>query len=290
MNGNAMNKLQGQWMTEGDSGLAMSIEVSNHLYSHKSKFQQIDVYDTPYCGRLLTLDGVIQLTEFDEYAYHEMMTHIPLYSHPEPRRVLVIGGGDGGVLREVTRHKAVETIDICEIDRDVIDASIKFLPFTACGFDDPRVTINIADGNEFVKTRKGYYDVIIVDSTDPAGPGEPLFNAAFYHNMQQALRIDGIITSQAESVFLHPKIVIRLLGITRTLFAVSGYALMHVPTYPGGNIGACVGSMKWDVRNPSRSPDAETTSKLKYYSTSIHQAAFVLPEFAERLIAGIKTV
>jgi spermidine synthase len=138
---------------------------------------------------------------------------------------------------------------------------------------------------EFVKTRTNYYDVIIVDSTDPAGPGEPLFNADFYQGMRQAMRHDGIITSQSESVFLHPKIVTRLLGITKKLFAVSGYALIHVPTYPGGNIGACVGSLKWDIRQPARHPDSKTAKVLKYYSAAVHQAAFVLPEFTERLIA-----
>ena len=282
-----MIDLKGSWVTEGDSGFAVSIETEKHLFSKKSAFQQIDVYDTPFCGRMLVLDGVVQLTEFDEYVYQEMLTHIPMFSHSDPRRVLVIGGGDGGVLREIARHKCVEEIDICEIDEEVINASRTFIPSTGCGFDDPRVTIHIADGSVFVKSRRDFYDVIIVDSTDPAGPGEPLFNKEFYQGMKTALRDGGIIASQSESVFLHPKIVTRLLGITKTLFPVYGYAIMIVPTYPAGNIGACIGSSVNDIRNPAREPDAAMQAVLKYYTPDIHRAAFKLPKFAENLIAAL---
>lgn len=282
-----MIDLKGNWVTEGNSGFAVSIEVGEHLFSKKSAFQQIDVYDTPFCGRLLVLDGVVQLTEFDEFAYQEMLTHIPMFSHPAPRRALVIGGGDGGVLREIARHQCVEEIDICEIDEEVINASRKFIPSTACGFDDPRVKIHIADGSLFVKERRNLYDVIIVDSTDPIGPGESLFNEKFYHCMKAALHEDGIITSQSESVFLHPKIVSRLVSVTKKLFPVYGYFLIMVPTYPSGNIGACIGSSVYDIRNPAREPDAAMRPALKYYTTDVHQAAFKLPGFAEKLIAGL---
>ena len=282
-----MIDLKGNWVTEGDCGLAVSIETGEHLFSKRSAFQQIDIYDTPFCGRLLTLDGVVQLTEFDEYVYQEMLSHIPLFSHPDPRRVLVIGGGDGGVLREAARHQCVEHIDICEIDEEVINATRRFIPSTGCGFDDPRVTINIVDGSIFVKSRRDFYDVIIVDSTDHAGPVEPLFNKEFYHGMKSALHEGGIIASQSESVFLHPKIVSRLLGITKSLFPVYGYAIMIVPTYPGGNIGACIGSAGSDIRNPVRTPDAAMQAALKYYTPDIHRAAFKLPKFAENLIAAL---
>jgi spermidine synthase len=282
-----MIDLKGSWVTEGDSGFAVSIETEKHLFSRKSAFQQIDIYDTPFCGRMLVLDGVVQLTEFDEYVYQEMLTHIPMFSHSDPQRVLVIGGGDGGVLREIARHQCVEKIDICEIDEEVINAARRFIPSTGCGFDDPRVTIHIADGSVFVKSRCNFYDVIIVDSTDPAGPGEPLFNKEFYQSMKNALREGGIIASQSESVFLHPKIVTRLLGITKTLFPVYGYAIMIVPTYPAGNIGACIGSDGNDIRNPVREPDAAMQTALKYYTPDIHRAAFKLPKFAENLIAAL---
>ncbi|MHB9139511.1 MAG: polyamine aminopropyltransferase [Victivallaceae bacterium] len=282
-----MIDLKGNWVTEGDSGFAVSIETKKHLFSRKSAFQQIDIYDTPFCGRMLVLDGVVQLTEFDEYVYQEMLTHIPMFSHSDPRRVLVIGGGDGGVLREVARHQCVEKIDICEIDEEVINAARRFIPSTGCGFDDPRVTIHIADGSVFVKSRRDFYDVIIVDSTDPAGPGEPLFNQEFYQGMKNALREGGIIASQSESVFLHPKIVSRLLSITKKLFPVYGYAIMIVPTYPAGNIGACIGSSGNDIRNPVREPDAAMQAVLKCYTPDIHRAAFKLPKFAENLIAAL---
>lgn len=282
-----MIDLNGNWVTEGNSGFAVSIEIKEHLFSQKSKFQQIDIYETPFCGKLLVLDGVVQLTEFDEFAYQEMLTHIPMFSHAAPKRVLVIGGGDGGVLREIGRHRDVEEIDICEIDEEVINAVRRFIPSTACGFDDPRVKIHIADGSIFVKTRQRYYDIIIVDSTDPAGPGEALFNEFFYRGMHAALREGGIIASQAESVFLHPKIVSRLISITKKLFPVYGYAMMMVPTYPGGNIGTCVGSSGYDIRIPVRVPDADMQSMLKYYTPEVHRAAFKLPAFAGRLLAGL---
>ncbi len=282
-----MIDLKGNWVTEGNSGFAVSIEVGEHLFHQTSHFQQIDIYDTPFCGRLLVLDGVVQLTEFDESGYQEMLTHIPLFSHPAPRRVLVIGGGDGGVLREIARHQCVEQIDICEIDQAVINAARRFIPSTACGFDDPRVNIHIADGSVFVKERRDFYDVIIVDSTDPLGPGESLFNEKFYYGMKAALRDGGIITSQSESVFLHPKIVSRLVSITKKLFPVYGYFLIMVPTYPSGNIGACIGSSSSDIRNPAREPDAAMQATLKYYTTGVHRAAFNLPHFAEKLLAEL---
>ncbi len=282
-----MIDLKGNWVTEGNSGFAVSIEVGEHLFSQKSAFQQIDIYDTPFCGRLLVLDGVVQLTEFDEFAYQEMLTHTPMFSHPAPRRALVIGGGDGGVLREIARHQCVEEIDICEIDEEVINAARQFIPSTACGFDDPRVKIHIADGSVFVKEHHDFYDVIIVDSTDPAGPGESLFNEKFYYGMKTALRKDGIITSQSESVFLHPKIVSRLVSVTKKLFPVYGYFLIMVPTYPSGNIGACIGSAIHDIRHPARKPDAVMQAALKYYTADVHRAAFKLPGFAEKLIAGL---
>jgi spermidine synthase len=282
-----MIDLKDHWVTEGNSGFAVSIEVGEHLFSKKSAFQQIDVYDTPFCGRLLALDGAIQLAEFDEFAYHEMLTHVPMFSHPAPRRALVIGGGDGGALREIARHQCAEEIDICEIDEEVINASRRFIPSAACGFDDPRVKIHIADGSVFVKERRNFYDVIIVDSTDPAGPGEALFNEKFYHAMRAALREGGIIASQAESVFLHPEIVSRLVSITKSLFQFYGYFLIMVPTYPGGNIGACIGSSIYDIRNPAREPDAAMQTALRYYAADVHRAAFKLPVFAEKLIAGL---
>jgi spermidine synthase len=268
-------------------GMALSIEVEAVLYRKRSEFQLIEIFQTKTSGRMLVLDGIIQLTEADEFAYHEMMTHIPMYAHPHPEYVLVIGGGDGGVLRELARHDTVKSIDYCEIDEAVIQAAKEFLPFTACGFDDPRIHVTIEDGGKFIKDRQSRYDVIIVDSSDPIGPGEALFEKPFYQDLKRALKQNGIIATQGESFFLHKEYVIRLAKITKSLFPVHAYAYILVPTYPGGNIGVCLGSLGQDVKMPSRSVSTTVQNQLKYYSPEIHKAAFTLPYFAENLFAAV---
>ncbi|OGV38986.1 MAG: spermidine synthase [Lentisphaerae bacterium GWF2_45_14] len=281
-----MGKLINGWFSETSPlwpGWALSLEIEETLYSRKSKYQEIDVYRTKSCGTMLVLDGVIQATEFDESGYQEMLTHIPIFAHSNPERVLVIGGGDGGILREAAKHSSVKEIDICEIDEDVINVSKKFLPSMACGFSDPRVSVHIMDGSEFIKNRQQYYDVIIVDSSDPVGPAETLFKHSFYEGMKTALRPGGMIATQAESIFFHKDIVKSLINIAKTLFPVYGYAVTLVPTYPGGNIGICIGSLGNDVKTPSRQPDKTMKEKLKYYSPEIHRAAFVLPAFGKDL-------
>jgi spermidine synthase len=275
------------WFTERGGGIGVTVEVTDHIFSRKSPFQQIDIYQTSHLGKMLVLDGHIQFTEFDEFAYQEMMTHVPMFAHPDPRNVLVIGGGDGGVLREIAKHDCVEHIDICEIDGEVIDAARKYVPSLAIGYEDPRVSIHVADGSEFVKGHQGFYDVIIVDSTDPVGPGESLFNEQFYRGMRSALRENGIIASQSESLFLHPAIISRLTNITKKLFDKCGYATIMVPTYPAGQIGVCVGSLGPDIKKPIRQPDAAMQAKLKYYTVEHHQGAFMLPYFGELLLANI---
>ncbi len=265
-------------------GVALSLEIKETLYSGKSKFQQIDLYQTRHHGKMLVLDGIIQLTEFDEFTYQEMMAHLPLFSHPEPKNILVIGGGDGGVLREINRHTQVEKIDFCEIDEAVIAVSKKFLPGLACGFDDPRVTVHIGEGNGFVKNKTNAYDVIIVDSSDPIGPGEALFQKSFYKGLKNALKPCGIIATQGESIFMHQEWVVTLARITRGLFPIQAYANICVPTYPGGSIGICMGSLGPELLTPARIISQPLQDQLKYYTTQIHKAAFVLPHFAQKLM------
>ncbi len=279
-----MTKIMNGWFSEVCEmwpGTALSIKIKEHLVSKQSKFQKIDLYETEAWGKMLVLDEIIQLTEKDEFSYQEMMAHIPLFSHPNPENVLVIGGGDGGILREIARHDCVKNIDICEIDEEVINFAKEYLPFTAVGFDDPRVTVNIADGSEFIKTRQHYYDVIIVDSSDPIGPGEALFTKEFFSTMKTALKDDGIISNQAESFYMHPDVVKNIMTIFSQLFPIYSYAYILIPTYPGGNIGTGLGSFKYDVKNPCRKPSEELAQQLKYYTTDVHKAAFVLPKFGE---------
>ncbi|PIE63500.1 MAG: spermidine synthase [Desulfobacter postgatei] len=267
-------------------GIAVSLKVDELLYSKKSRFQQIDLYQTRSHGRMLVLDGIIQLTERDEFSYQEMMAHLPLFSHPNPENVLVIGGGDGGVLREINRHDHVRFIDFCEIDEEVISVSKRFLPSMACGFDDSRVIVHIKDGASFVREHPGCYDVIIVDSSDPVGPGDVLFKDPFYQDLRHALKPGGLIATQGESFFLHPDWVEKLMGITRSLFPVCAYANIIVPTYTGGHIGVCMGSLGPELVEPARPVPQRLQSQLKYYSSGVHRAAFVLPYFADNILKG----
>ncbi len=276
-----------QWFSETSDmwpGLALSIEIEKPLFSKKSGFQQIDLYETKHHGRMLVLDGIIQLTDFDEFAYQEMLAHIPLFAHPLPEKVLVIGGGDGGILREVTKHDSVLSIDICEIDEKVIEVSREFLPGMSIGFDDPRVSIHIADGSEFVRHHPLEYDVIIVDSSDPVGPGEILFEKDFYAHGKKALRANGLMAVQAESFFLHPDEVQKIVKNMKALYRHLGYAYSLIPTFTGGHVGICIGSDGSDPSQPSRPVSKSFQAGLKYYNPEIHEAAFVLPRFAQRLI------
>jgi len=282
-----LSKIEKGWFSEICpmwEGVALSLQVDEVLYSNKSQYQQIDLYQTRSHGRMLVLDGIIQLTERDEFGYQEMMAHLPLFAHPNPETVLVIGGGDGGVLREIAKHSCVKAIDFCEIDPEVIEVSKKFLPGLACGFDDPRVAIHIKDGDEFVAAKQGGYDVVIVDSSDPVGPGEALFEKPFYENLKRALKPGGLVATQGESFFLHQECVANLVRITRELFPVQGFANILVPTYPGGHIGVCLGSMGPKLVQPARAVSGEIQEQLKYYSPKVHEAAFVLPYFAEKMM------
>ena len=190
------------WFSEVQTpNVKMSIRVDRQLYSGRSEFQRIDVFECPEFGRFLTLDGYMMLTEKDEFIYHEMITHIPMAVHPRVRDVLVIGAGDGGVIRELARYPEIEHIDMVEIDELVVEVCKKYLPKTACRLNDPRLTIYYEDGLKFIRSCKDKYDLIIVDSTDPFGPGEGLFTKEFYGNCYNALHDDGIMVNQHESPF-----------------------------------------------------------------------------------------
>ncbi len=282
-----LNRIEEGWFSEIFpmwEGIALSMQVDKLIYSKKSRFQQIDLYQTRSHGKMLVLDGIIQLTEQDEFCYHEMMAHLPLFSHPSPEKVLVVGGGDGGVLREISQHTHVASIDFCEIDEQVIAVAREFLPSIACGFDDPRVNIHIKDGTLFVREHKNAYDVIIVDSSDPVGPGEALFDEPFYMDLRQAIRPGGVIATQGESVFLHPDYVRKLVRMTGRLFPVHAYANIVVPSYTGGHIGICMASLGPELLTPARPVPEALQDRLKYYSSEMHTAAFVLPCFAKKII------
>jgi spermidine synthase len=229
----------------------------------------------------MSIDGAIQSTEMDEFAYHEMMSHVILYCHPNPQRVLIIGGGDFGVAREVLKHKCVETVDLCDIDEKVSELSKKHLPhLTEIPTKDPRFHPMYQDGAKFMESKVDYYDIIITDSTDPIGPAATIFNKAYYEKVFKALRPGGIICSQGESYWLHPDIIIRLRNIMKDVgFPVVEYATIQIPTYPFGSIGCLIGSNGGSCKKPKREMTKEEADSMKYYSKEMHEASFAMPEF-----------
>lgn len=270
-------------------GQAMSLKVKKVLDHHRSDFQDILVFESESHGNVLVLDGVIQVTERDEFSYQEMIAHIPLYAHPNPKRVLVIGGGDGGVLREVAKHPGVEEIVECEIDEGVITVSKKYLPTLATGYDDPRVTVRVMDGAQFMDENQDSFDVIITDSSDPIGPASVLFETPFYNAMYKSLREGGIVCTQGECMWLHLDLIRPLMdSISKTYQSVE-YAYTTIPTYPSGQIGFIIATKgRGSCKKPEREPSDEVQKGLQYYSSELHGAAFVLPIFAKRAIFGEK--
>ncbi|WVZ62814.1 hypothetical protein U9M48_012516 [Paspalum notatum var. saurae] len=275
-------------------GEAHSLKVEKVLFQGKSDYQNVMVFQSSTYGKVLVLDGVIQVTERDECAYQEMITHLPLCSIKDPKKVLVIGGGDGGVLREVSRYSSIEQIDICEIDKMVVDVSKQFFPHLAVGFEDPRVSLHIGDGVAFLKNvPEGTYDAVIVDSSDPIGPAQELFEKPFFQSVAKALRPGGVVCTQAESIWLHMHIIEDIVVNCRQVFKGSvNYAWTTVPTYPSGVIGFMLCSTEGpavDFQHPVYNIEEDehsTKSKgpLKFYNSEIHTASFCLPSFAKRVI------
>eukprot|EP01018_Ginkgo_biloba_P000468 Gb_30418 [translate_table: standard] len=275
-------------------GEAHSLKVEKILFQGKSDYQDIMVFQSSTYGKVLVLDGVIQLTERDECAYQEMIAHLPLCSIPSPKKVLVVGGGDGGVLREVSRHSSVEQIDICEIDKMVIDVSKQFFPDLAVGYEDPRVRLHVGDGAAFLReTAEGTYDAIIVDSSDPVGPAQELFEKPFFETVARALRPGGVVCSQAESMWLHMHIIQDIVSACRQTFKGSvNYAWTTVPTYPSGVIGFMICSTEGppvDVKKPvnpieKQEASIESRGPLKFYNSEMHKAAFCLPAFLRKAL------
>lgn len=276
------------WFTEKHTeNVRFSIKVDRQLYAGVSDFQRIDVFDSPEFGRFLTLDGYMMLTEKDEFIYHEMIVHVPMAVRPSASRVLVIGGGDGGAVRELIHYPAIEQIDVVEIDQQVVAVCKKFLPFTACGFDDPRVSIHYEDGLKFVRRKKDEYDLIIVDSTDPFGPGEGLFTKEFYGNCFKALTESGLMVNQHESPF-YPADAEAMQRAHRKVaasFPVSLVYQAHIPTYPSGHW--LFGFSSKHI-HPVADFDAAGWTRLgirtNYYTTELHVGAFALPGYVKKML------
>ncbi|MBO8159096.1 polyamine aminopropyltransferase [Thermosyntropha sp.] len=272
------------WVTEYQTPfLGLTCKVKATLRNEKTPFQHLAVVDTEQFGKMLLLDGMVMTTESDEYVYHEMITQIALNSHPHPENVLIIGGGDGGALREVVRHPKVKKGTLVEIDDRVVQAARDFFPDLACSFDDAKADVVIDDGVKFVQEHENFFDVILVDSTEPVGPAVELFSANFYRNVYNALKEDGILVVQSESPFYNKDVIQMAFKGIKSIFPITKLYLASIPTYPSGLWSFTVGSKKYDpeVVNYVRD-DAE----LKYYSAEVHKAAFKLPPFVKKIIAG----
>ncbi|RDX42415.1 saccharopine dehydrogenase [Lentinus brumalis] len=272
------------WFREISSqwpGQAMTLKVNKILHVEKSLYQDVLVFESESYGNVLILDGVIQCTERDEFSYQEMIAHIPLASHPNPKKVLVIGGGDGGVVREVLKHDTVEEVVLCDIDEAVIRVSKQFLPHMSSLLNDPRVTVFVGDGFKFLADNTSTYDVIITDSSDPVGPAASLFQKPYFELLRDALTPGGHISTQGECLWIHLDLIQDLLKTTRSLFPVAEYAYTTIPTYPSGQIGFMVASKEAgrDLSKPLR-----TVPNTRYYNAEVHKAAFVLPEFGRALL------
>lgn len=271
--------------------VGFSIDIDKQLYSAQSKFQRIDVFESLEFGRILTLDGILMLTEKDEFIYHEMIVHVPMAVYPDAKRVLIIGGGDGGAVRELCRYGSVEHIDLVEIDEEVISVCKTYLPTVATSFDDARVHIHFEDGLKFIRRCSDFYDLIIVDSTDPFGPGEGLFTKEFYGNCYKALKPDGIMTNQHENPF-YPDDALAVRRIHKQIvqsFPLSRLYQAHIPTYPSGYWLFGFSSKKYHpVRDINAQKWRALGLKTSYYNINLHKAAFALPTYVEDLIKDVE--
>ena len=276
------------WYTDQHTDdVRFSMKASVQVASKKSAVQQIDILDTPAYGRVLVLDGGLMTTEKDEFIYHEMITHVPMAVNPGVRNVLVIGGGDGGTVRELVKYRTIESIDLVEVDKDVVLLCKKYLPFTSCKLKDRRVSVWFEEGLRYVRGKKAEYDLIIIDSSDPYGPAEGLFTREFYGTCFKALRDGGILINQHESPFYaaHQRSVRDAHKHIAVEFPISTVYQCHIPSYPSGHWLFGFASKKY---HPISDLDDARWNRLgiktRYYNTDLHRGAFALPNYVKELL------
>ena len=276
------------WYTEKHTeNVKMSIKVDKHLYGATSDFQRIDIFESFEFGRFLALDGVMMMTEKDEFAYHEMLVHVPMAVNPSIQKVLVIGAGDGGIVRQAAKYASIEKMDLVEIDPQVIEACKLYLPGAAEAFEDGRLDIYFQDGLKFIRKVKDSYDLIIVDSTDPFGPGEGLFTKEFYGNCYNALREEGILVNQLGSPYYDADAAAmkRAFGKLKEVFPIHHAFQAHVPTYPSGYWLFGFGSKKLGPRPKNDGHDWNNLDiYTNYYNTQLHFGAFALPTYVKDML------
>lgn len=267
----------------------LTIGLKKLLFSEKSEYQLVEVYETDTWGNLMTIDGMVMLSERDEFVYHEMISHVAMFTHPYPRRVLIIGGGDGGTAREVLKHPSVEVVDLVEIDQTVVEASKLHFPGVG-DFSNPKLNVLYEDGIAFLKNASDPYDVIIIDGSDPVGPAEGLFEKDFYQFCLNALSEDGVLTAQTESPWVESYYTSmkKVFSALDDLFPVSKMYLSFIPLYPAGMWSMACASKKEDPLSEdvmNRISDHNVLlSSLNYYNTDIHHGSFALPNFVRKII------
>ena len=268
------------------AGFGIAIKAGDVLFSKQSDFQKVEIFETDSTlGRVLTLDDLMMTTEGDEFHYHEMIVHVPMMQHKNPESVLVIGGGDGGTVREVLKHKTVKKVVMCEIDGMVIDACKEFLPAISCGLTDDRVDIKVEDAIEFIKDKKNEYDIILIDSTDPMGPGEGLFTDEFYTNVKNALKEGGIMVAQSEGPFVNKEEIRKMYTQLNRVFPKVSTFTSNIPTYPGGYWAwaFCSKDVKpLEYYADDRYEDIVKTCKI--YNKDYHNARFAIPNYLKELV------
>lgn len=263
---------------------AIGIHTAERLHAEQSPYQTIEVHGTKGHGRLLLLDGMVMLTELDEFVYHELIAHVPLCIHPDPKRVLVVGGGDGGTVREVLKHRGVERVVLCEIDERVTRVCQQWIPAVAGALNDPRVELVFADAVQYVRDHAGSFDAILVDSSEPIGPAAGLFAGSFFADLRRALRPGGVIAAQTESPFYAADTVRDVFREIRTAFPRVHAFYGCIPTYPSGCWTFAFAS---DGRGPDDLDPARAAAVTgRYFNPDLARGAFLLPEFIRRLVDG----
>uniref|UniRef100_T1GJI1 PABS domain-containing protein n=1 Tax=Megaselia scalaris TaxID=36166 RepID=T1GJI1_MEGSC len=286
-----MDAIRNGWFSELQDtlwpGQSFSLKVKKVIHEEKSNSKTSKFWKQTF-GMCLVLDGIIQCTLRDEFSYQEMISFLPLCCHPNPEKVLIVGGGDGGVAREVVKHPLVKEVHQVEIDDRVVELSKQYLPSMACGFKDPKVKLTIGDGFDYMKNHKNEFDVIITDSSDPVGPAISLFQESYYELMKNALRPGGIVCSQGGTYWTDLEHIKKTIEGCKNHFAQASYALTSVPSYPCGHIGFVIGSLdgKANLKEPAVTFTKEQIDKLnlRYYSSDVHRSAFAVPRYVEKFL------
>ncbi|MFA1643058.1 polyamine aminopropyltransferase [Chryseomicrobium imtechense] len=274
--------MSGNWYTEKQTeNFGIMMKINKTLHVEQTEWQFLEMAETAEWGNMLFLDGMVMTSQKDEFVYHEMVAHVPLFTHPNPENVLVVGGGDGGVIREVMKHPKVKKATLVDIDGKVIEYSKKYLPEIAGELDNPRVEVIVGDGFMHIAKSENEYDVIMVDSTEPMGPAVDLFTKGFYAGIHKALKEDGLFVAQSDNPWFKADLIKQVQSDVKEIFPITKLYTANIPTYPSGLWCFTIGSKKHDPLNvpAEQFHDIDT----KYYTKELHTAAFVLPKFVKDL-------